>query len=146
MSKEPLATSSRSSITPTAASSLISLHNPRTGRIMVNIQLLGGVGEIGGNKFLIRDEDSKILLDFGMSLGLRGQFFSEPFLAPRDGQGLISLGILPDIHDLYRDGGDPPVDAVILSHSHIDHSMCISLLRSEERRVGKECRSWLSAE
>ena len=53
---------------------------------MVQIQLLGGVGEIGGNKFLIRDGDSKILLDFGMSLGLRGQFFSEPFLAPRDGQ------------------------------------------------------------
>jgi len=95
---------------------------------MVNIQLLGGVGEIGGNKFLIRDGDSKLLLDFGMSLGLRGQFFSEPFLAPRDGQGLISLGILPDIHDLYRDGQEPPVDAVVLSHSHIDHAMCISLL------------------
>ncbi len=72
---------------------------------MVQIELLGGVGEIGGNKFLVRDNESRILLDFGMSLGARGQFFSEPFLAPRDGQGLISLGILPDVHDLYRDGG-----------------------------------------
>jgi ribonuclease J len=103
---------------------------------MAQIELLGGVGEIGGNKFLVRDNDSRILLDFGMSLGARGEFFSEPFLSPRDGQGQISLGILPDVHDLYRDGGEPPVDAVILSHSHIDHSMCISLLN---RRIPVYC-------
>ena len=104
--------------------------------LLVQIDLLGGVGEIGGNKFLVRDKDARILLDFGMSLGARGQFFAEPFLAPRDGQGLISLGILPDIRGLYRDEAEPPVDAVILSHAHIDHSMCISLLN---RRIPVYC-------
>jgi len=95
---------------------------------MVQIDLHGGVGEIGGNKFLVIGDVSKILLDFGMSLGLRGQYFSEPFLAPRDQHGMITLGILPDIPDLYRDGADAPLDGVVLSHAHIDHAMCISLL------------------
>src|SRR5881296_2516313 len=95
---------------------------------MVQVDLLGGIGEIGGNKFLVEDSDSRILLDFGMSLGTRGQFFSEPFLSPRDRQGMVTLGILPDIHGLYRDEDTPPIEAVDLSPAHIDHSMCISLL------------------
>src|SRR2546426_9549110 len=95
---------------------------------MVQGDLLGGRGEIGANKLHVEDSDYGMLLGLRMSLGARGHFFSEPFLSPRDRQGLVTLGILPDIHGLYRDEENPPVEAVVLSHAHIDHSMCISLL------------------
>src|SRR5437660_9990719 len=80
---------------------------------------------------LVRDGDSKIMLDFGMSLGERGRFFSEPFLSPRNESGLISLGIIPDVAGLYKGEGETPADAVFLSHAHIDHSMSISLLNRQ---------------
>ena len=35
---------------------------------MVNITFYGAVAEIGSNKILFEDEDSRILLDFGMTL------------------------------------------------------------------------------
>src|SRR5207302_8590444 len=95
---------------------------------MIEITFYGGAGEIGGNMILVRDGDSKIMLDFGMSLGERGRFFSDPFLSPRNESGLISLGIIPDVAGLYQGQGEMPADAVFLSHAHIAHSMAISPL------------------
>ena len=80
---------------------------------------------------LVRDRDDRIMLDFGMSLGERGRFFSEPFLSPRNESGLITLGIIPNVNGLYKGEGEPPADAVFLSHAHIDHSMSISLLNRQ---------------
>jgi ribonuclease J len=90
---------------------------------------LGGVGEIGGNKFLVQDGDTRILLDFGMSYADRRKFYSEPFLSPRDERELFEFGMLPKLQGLYKfDESDPTVQGVFLSHSHGDHSACISFL------------------
>jgi len=39
------------------------------------ISFYGGVHEIGGNKFLVEDKDTKIFLDFGMQMGKANQYF-----------------------------------------------------------------------
>lgn len=80
---------------------------------------------------MVEDHDSRVLLDFGMSLTDRGRFFSEPFLSPRDEQGLIQLGITPNVNGLYKGEEKPAASGVVLSHSHIDHSMCVSLLNRD---------------
>ncbi len=95
----------------------------------VKMILLGGVAEIGGNKFLIEDGDTRILLDFGMSYADRRRFYSEPLLSPRNERELLEFGMLPDLRGLYKfDDAEPSIDGVFLSHSHGDHSACISFL------------------
>lgn len=37
----------------------------------VTITCYGGVGEIGGNKILITDKDTKVFLDFGLIFSVR---------------------------------------------------------------------------
>jgi ribonuclease J len=90
----------------------------------------GGVNEIGGNKILLEDGDTKVLLDFGMSFTLRNQYYSVPFLYPRNEMELLEFGILPDLEGVYKfDSTEPKIDAVILSHSHMDHAAYISFLK-----------------
>jgi ribonuclease J len=72
---------------------------------MVSLTVYGGVNEIGGNKILLKDDDAKIFLDFGMSFGRRGLYFEE-FLNPRTANGIgdfLELGLIPDIRGIYRD-------------------------------------------
>jgi len=118
---------------------------------MASITLYGGVGVIGGTKALLEDGDSCLFFDFGTDYSQRGKYFEE-FLAPRSGQGLLDLlemGLLPPLEGLYRPDlvppGDlwaryrdqphyrelPPVDAVLASHAHLDHTGYISFLRPE---------------
>ncbi len=110
---------------------------------MAGITFHGGVNDIGGNKFLVEDKGTRILMDFGMSFRAEGQFFSQ-FMGARTSNNLVdyfALGILPNIPGMYRTdyashmelGGDEEtsIDAVLLTHAHVDHCKYISLLRPE---------------
>jgi len=113
---------------------------------MTSLTFYGGVDEIGGNKILLEDQNTRVFLDFGMSFKQSGKYFSE-FLSPRNCNGLgdfFATGLLPDIPGVYRQDylchmgrhyEDQGVDAVLISHAHMDHMSYIHHLRKEVNLV-----------
>ena len=99
---------------------------------MTSLTFYGGIGEVGGNKILLEDKDTKIFIDFGRSYGKQGKYFQE-YIKPRKSNGLgdyIDLGMIPDIDGLYRNdlvvhSGSTSKDAdfqgILISHGHGDH-------------------------
>jgi len=110
---------------------------------MSSLVFYGGVGEIGGNKILVEDNDTRIFLDFGMPFGAKRRYYSTPFLSPRCIEALLEFGFIPDIKGLYEsDESEKSVDAVFLSHSHMDHvsySTCLSTSQEPRKKP-----PWLS--
>ncbi len=94
-----------------------------------------------------------MFLDFGIDFDLAGRYYNE-LLRPRAGRGLLdplALGLIPPLEGLYRKDlelpllwdrirgmnayrkldradGRPAVDAVLISHAHLDHNGDVSYL------------------
>ena len=91
---------------------------PKPGRTAATLQFLGAAGTVTGSKYLLRSGRSRVLLECGLF------------------QGLKALRL--------RNWGDPSVpagrlDAVVLSHAHIDHSGYLPRLVQLEFRVKVFC-------
>ena len=124
---------------------------------MTNVTFYGGVNEVGGNKILLEDKDTKVLLDFGMSFGRRGDYFDE-FMSPRTPTGLkdfLEMGLIPNIKNAYRTDllkmmdrtdTETDIDAVLLTHAHADHADYISFLNENiPLYMGDTCKLLLEA-
>jgi ribonuclease J len=103
----------------------------------------GGVNTIGGNKIFLEDGDTRIFLDFGMDFTDNERFFTD-FMPERKCsriKDLITLGLLPNLKGLYRRDycshmglstvEENMVDAVVISHAHLDHMDYVSWLRED---------------
>jgi ribonuclease J len=99
---------------------------------MVFLTFYGGVNEIGGNKILLGDGDTRVWLDFGQSFDMGTEYFIN-WLQPRRGNGLrdyFEFGLLPRISGLYSEDvlgftdlgyEEPRFQGVFLTHGHADH-------------------------
>jgi len=99
----------------------------------------GGVGEIGGNKFVLEDGGVKVVLDFGTGFS-DGSDYYDSSVSPRGVNGagdLFEFDLLPQIPGLYSEQAlqntdveyvEPEFDAVFLSHYHSDHTGRISYI------------------
>jgi len=98
----------------------------------MNLTLFGGIGEIGGNKVLLDDKETRIFLDFGTPFSKEAVYFEWPELRPANIDDLFKTNVLSKFGNFFKfSSGKPFVDGIIVSHAHADHYGYIPLIRED---------------
>ncbi|AMM54974.1 RNA-metabolising metallo-beta-lactamase [Pyrococcus kukulkanii] len=109
----------------------------------MKITIYDGADTIGGTKIHVEDGRNGVFLDFGMNFAKYSIYYEE-FLRERSARGIYDiwmLNLIPklniyradlipqDLSEIVRRYPAPRVDAVLISHAHLDHVGNIALLR-----------------
>lgn len=109
---------------------------------MSSITFDGGVRELGGNQILLEDKGTKIYFDFGINFKRYSKYFLFPY-SPKKFNALcvyIEKEIYPNRPGIYRNDylkqigrkeEEKSIDAIVLSHAHLDHTAGIHFLRPD---------------
>lgn len=86
----------------------------------MNLTIHRGTNEIGGSCIELQSGNSRILLDFGMSLlNANGKAFNFREFEKLSVSELVKKNVLPDVQDAYSENSK--IDGLVISHSHGDH-------------------------
>ncbi|MCA6214505.1 ribonuclease J [Thermococcus bergensis] len=116
----------------------------------MKITVFDGADTIGGTKIHVEEGENGLFLDFGMNFAKYSQYYEE-FISERTARGIYDLwrlGMIPKLNiyrkdlipeDLFREVGRfprPKVDAILISHAHLDHVGNVALLDKNIPIVG----------
>ncbi|ENN96675.1 beta-lactamase domain-containing protein [Methanocaldococcus villosus KIN24-T80] len=114
----------------------------------MKITIYDGANTIGGNKIYIKEGYNGIFLDFGMNFANYSKYYEE-YLSERSARGIYDLwhlNLIPKLN-IYRSDLIPkdlgiyrypkiPINAVLISHAHLDHVGNVAILNEEIPMVG----------
>lgn len=89
-----------------------------------------GTHEIGGTCIEVISGDTRLILDVGLPLvNADREPFDSKIIQGKTAEDLITAKVAPNVPGLFIEGDAP--DAILLSHSHLDHSGLLHLTRPE---------------
>lgn len=89
-----------------------------------------GTHEIGGSCVEVQTAQTRLILDVGLPLvDANKEPFDQRAIKQKSVEELLTDGTLPNVPGLFQPGSS--IEAILLSHSHLDHSGLLHLTRAE---------------